>query len=274
MTSAPQQQPSPSAPQAPAQAPPQAQPPTQPQPQAQQPTFAPPPPGTDLAADLGSALQFTGKALLRNPVSYLVSGLIYSVVLGVLMVAAIVVSIMVMFGMISESVDPEVAGLREMLVFYAVFFAMMLPMIPVALLWQSGAARSAGVVLQGGRPTLGQTLVGPMRIILTALLVGVITLVGSLLLYIPGLIAAVMLFYAIPAAIKGASPIEAIKQSFALAKANLGTTIVSWLVMSVIVSFASMFVLPVLVMIPFQVLFQLGMFERLHGRELPEPAQA
>lgn len=245
-----------------------------PAPAGQGPATVVPPPGTDLASDLGAALRFAGNALLRNPVAYLVSGLLYTVVLIVLGIAAVVVAVIVLAGMVSQSPDPEQVPLRELIVFYAVFFAMMLPMIPVALLWESGAGRAAEVVVEGGRPTLGQAMVGPMRIILTALLVGVITLIGSLLFYIPGLIASVLLFFAIPASARGASPVEAIKQSVALVRANLGTTIVAWLVLSVVGSAAGMFVLPIIVAIPFYVLFQLGMFERLHGRELPDPARA
>ena len=97
---------------------------------------------------------------------------------------------------------------------------------------------------------------------------------NALLRNIPGLIASVLLFFAIPASARGASPVEAIKQSVALVRANLGTTIVAWLVLSVVGSAAGMFVLPIIVTIPFYVLFQLGMFERLQGRELPDPARA
>lgn len=246
----------------------------QPAPSAQGRAIAAPPPGTDLASDLGAALKFAGNALLRNPVAYLVSGLIYTLAITVLVFAAIVVAMIVLVSMVSQMPDPEQVPLRELLVFYAVMLGMMLPMVPVALLWESGAGRAAEVVVEGGRPTLGQALIGPMQIILTALLVGAITMIGTLLFYIPGLIASVLLFFAIPASARGASPVEAIKQSVALARANLGSTIVAWLVLSVAGSVAGMFVLPIIVAVPFYVLFQLGMFERLNGRELPEPAQA
>ena len=233
-----------------------------------------PAPGTDLSSDLGAALKFSGNALLRNPVAYLVSGLIYFVVMMLIIVAAVVVPMMVLFGMLTSTPASQESPGAEILLIYGLMLLFMLPLIPLMLLWQTGAARSAEVVLQGGRPTIGQDMVGPMRIFLTALLVGAIALIGSLLLYIPGLIASVLLFYAIPAAVKGASPVEALKQSVALVRANLGSTIVAWLVMLVISNVAGMFVLPVIVVIPFYVLFQMGMFERLNGRELPEPAQA
>lgn len=233
-----------------------------------------PAPGTDLASDLGAALKFAGNALLRNPAAYLVSGLLYFVVMMVIIVAAVVVPIMVLFGMLVNAPVTDEPPLGEILLVYALTFAFLLPLIPLMTLWQTGAARSGQMILEGGRPTIGQTMVGPMRIFLTALLVGVIAFIGALLLYIPGVIASVLLFYAIPAAARGASPVESLKQSVALARANLGTTIVAWLVLTMIGSVAGMFVLPAIVAIPFYVLFQMGMFERLKGRELPEPAQA
>ena len=109
--------------------------------------------------------------------------------------------------------------------------------------------------------------------ILTVLLYGLAVFVGMLVFYIPGVIAAVMLMYAIPASLRGASPVEAMKESFSLAKANLGTTIIAYLVLTVVTSVASMIVIPVLVLAPFTMLFQLGMYERLSGRQLAEPAQ-
>lgn len=233
-----------------------------------------PAPGTDLTSDLGAGLKFAGNALLRNPAAYLVSGAIYFVVMMLIIVAAVVVPIMVLFGMLVNAPVTDEPPLGEILLVYGLILAFMLPLIPLMTLWQAGAARSGQMILEGGRPTIGQTMVGPMRIFLTALLVGVIAFVGSLLLYIPGVIASVLLFYAIPAASRGASPVEALKQSVALARVNLGSTIVAWLVLTAIGSVAGMFVLPAIVAIPFSVLFQMGMFERLSGRELPEPAQA
>ncbi|MDN6400090.1 MAG: hypothetical protein L0K01_06495, partial [Brachybacterium sp.] len=131
-----------------------------------------------------------------------------------------------------------------------------------------------GIIREGGRPSIGQAMVGSKRVILTALLYGLVVIVGMLLLYIPGLIAGVLFMFAIPAALRGASPMEAMKESLALSKANLGTTIVSYLVIMVITSIASMIILPLLVLTPFIMLFELGMYERLSGRRLPEPARA
>ena len=231
-------------------------------------------PGTDAASDLGAALKFAGNALLRNPAAYLVSSGVYFAVLVLISIIAVVVPMVFLVGMLVETTNPESAAVGALLIFYAAVLVLMLPLAPLMWLWQTGAARAAAVVADGGRPTIGQAFVGPWRILLTVILVSAITFVGALLFYIPGLIAAVLLYYALPAAARGASPVEAVKESFEMVRANLGATLLAWLVVGAISSVASLFVLPVLLVIPFSLLLQLGMYERLKGRELVEPAQA
>ncbi|MGY5764071.1 hypothetical protein ACXET9_02575 [Brachybacterium sp. DNPG3] len=232
-----------------------------------------PKPGTDLAADLGAALSFAGRALLRNPVTYLVVGAIYFVVIMVISAGAVAAGVGYMLSQ-ADALTGDEPPIGMLLVMYAIVFGIVLLAVPVSLLWESGSGRAAEIVLEGGRPSIGQAMVGPGRIILTALLVGLITGVGTLLLYIPGLIASVLMFYAIPAAARGASPVAAVKESFALARANLGTTIVAWLILNVISSVAGGLIIGIVVALPFIILFQLGMYERISGRALPEPAMA
>lgn len=231
-------------------------------------------PGRDLGADLGAALSFTGNALLRNPLTYLISGLVFCVIYLVIGGGGLVGGFFAMFAIMGDPNPSDADGIAGILAFYGVFLVAMLLTMPFALLWQSGAARAAGIIREGGRPSIGQAMVGSKRVILTALLYGLVVIVGMLLLYIPGLIAGVLFMFAIPAALRGASPMEAMKESLALSKANLGTTIVSYLVIMVITSIASMVILPILVLTPFIMLFELGMYERLSGRRLPEPARA
>lgn len=235
-------------------------------------------PGTDLAADLGAALSFSGHALLRNPVPFLIAGLVYCVVMLVVVGGGLVAAIAVMVSRLSEmspgSSAPDELPLGEMLLFYAVFFAVALLAVPFMLLWQSGSARAAETILGGGRPTIGAAMIGPLRTLLTALLVSVVVGVGMLLCYLPGLAAAVLLMFAIPAAARGASPLAAATESVALVRANLGTSIISYLVIGVISSIAGTLIIGLIVAIPFILLFEVGLYERLNGRSLPEPARA
>jgi len=235
--------------------------------------FPKPAPGTDLGSDLGAALGFAWNALLRNWVPFLVAGLIYSVIAGVILFGGTIGGMIAMFSAI-DTTSTEAPPLGTIALFYGIILGAGLLSAPFLWLWQSGTARAAETVLDGGRPTLGQAMAGPFRIILTMLLVGVITVVGFLLLYIPGLIASVLLMFAIPAAARGASPVEAITQSISLARNNLGTTIVAYLVLGVIGSIGGSLIITVIAVVPFLVLFEIGMFERLNGRNLPEPARA
>ncbi|WP_114855486.1 hypothetical protein [Brachybacterium sp. YJGR34] len=235
------------------------------------------PPGTDLSSDLGAALRFAGTGLLRSPVPFLVAGLVYSVVMLLVIGGGVAVAMVVLFSRLQESgaLDAsETVPWTEMLLFYAVTAAIALLAVPFTILWQSGSARAAETLLEGRRPGIGQAMIGPGRVLLTALLVLVIVGVGLLLCYLPGLVAGVLLMYAIPAAARGASPLAALAESVALARANLGTTIVAWLLIGVASSIASAVVVGLVVAIPFIVLFEVGMYERLNGRHLPEPAAA
>lgn len=238
------------------------------------PGTAGPRPGEDLSADLGAALRFTANGLLRNPAAVLVSSAIHTVLLIVLMVLGMVLMFVVL-GVRSESwIDEDTLPLTDVLLSYAAFAPALLLMMVVSLLWQTGAARAAGIIRDGGRPTIGQALIGPGRVVLTALLVGLIVFVGTLLLYVPGLIAAVLLMFALPAAVRGASPGQAVKESVALVRANLGTSIVAYLVILVASSLAGTFLLPILVLMPATMLLQTGLYERLRGHTLVDPARA
>ena len=231
--------------------------------------------GTDLGADLGAALRFAGRALLRNALVLLGAGLLYSAVMAAVIAGAVTGFVVLLVGAAEAAPStPNEPTAVEILLLITMSLAIVVVAMVFGMLWQSGAARAAGVVLEGGRPSFGQALIGPGRILATALLVLVITAVGSLLLYLPGIIAAVVLMYAIPAAVRGASPVAALTESFALARANLGTTIVGYLVCMVASYLGGLIVIGIIAVIPFAILFQMGLYERLNGRQLPEPAGA
>jgi len=212
--------------------------------------------------------------MLRNPVAYLVPALVYSVLIFVIALGAVFAGGALIVAQAEAQGYASEPTFGDIALVLAVIYGIMLLALPISLLWQAGSARSGVVVLEGSRPSIGQAMIGPLRVILTALLSGAIIAVGTLLFYIPGLIASVLMFYAIPASARGTSPVEAVKESFRLATKNLGTTIVAYLVVGVISSFVGMFVLPLVILIPFFILFQLGMYERVSGRAVVEPARA
>lgn len=233
-----------------------------------------PAPGTDLASDLGASLTFASRAMLRNPVAYLVSGLVYPVLIFGFAFGGMAAAIGFFGARADQLTDSDRAAVGLILLSIGLSFVIGVLAICISAPWQSGAARAAETIRNGGRPTIGQTLIGSGRVMVTALLVLVIVQVGSLLLYVPGLIASVLLFYAVPAAVRGSSPGEAMRISVRVVKDNLGTTVVAWLVLMVAATIGIGIVVGIIVVIPFMVLFQLGLFERLNGRRLPEPARS
>lgn len=232
-------------------------------------------PGTDLGADIGAAARFAGRALLRNPLTLLGAGAIYTVLLFVVIVVGFFLAMLLMIAMIEAG--PNTGGELtpgQVIAVFAVSVGVVLVALPVAMLWQAAAARAGGVLLEGGRPSLGEALLGRGRVLLTSLLVLVLTTIGTILCYLPGIAAAVLFMYAIPASARGASPLAALKESASLVRSHLGTSVVGTALILVASYLSSMVVIGVIVTIPLTVLFQMGLYERISGREVPEPAQA
>ncbi|MFC0675952.1 hypothetical protein [Brachybacterium hainanense] len=235
-------------------------------------------PGTSLGDDIGAGFGFAWNTLRTNVAAILVPGVVYGVLMMVIVGIAIFSMIGIMVAGMSSidgtgDADGAVAA-GAMLGAYAAFFGILLLMVPVNLLWASGAYRVGGSVLELRKPTVGQGFVGPGRVILTLLLVSVGVLVGSVLFYIPGLLFALFSIFAPAAAARGASPMDAIKESFRLVKDNIGAAIVGYLVLMAISYVGGMLVVTLVVSIPLGFLFTLGLYERLSRRELPNPELA
>lgn len=233
-----------------------------------------PGPGSGPGPDLGAAASFAGKALLGAPLALLGTGALYAVLLVVVIVVAFFLALLIMIAVIEAG--PSTGGeltVGQTLLMLVVCFGVILVATPVGVLWQAGAARAGSVLLEGGRPSFGEALIGRGRVLLTAALVLVLTVIGSILFYLPGLIAAVLLLYAVPASARGASPLRAARESLGLARAHLGTTILGTLVVLAASYVGSLVVIGFVAAIPFTVLFQMALYERVNGRELPEPAR-
>ena len=70
------------------------------------------------------------------------------------------------------------------------------------------------------------------QVIIAGLIVGVITTIGFFLCIIPGVIASIMLVFTVVALLdRNLSPVDAVKTSFDLSKANFGNVFVTWLAM-------------------------------------------
>ena len=246
-------------------------------PAAQQPGR--PAPGRDLGADLSASMSWAWKTFTRNLGAFAVPAVVYGLIWASLVIAAVVVGMILMFS--AMNVDPNAAPGEGVTIDWGRYIGSMAVMYGGALVasfplifWQTGITRAGRAVIDGRRPGIGEGFSGTGRMLLTALLMTVLTVIGSLLFVIPGMIVAVLGMLAIPAAARGAGPVDAIKESVALVKANLGTAIVTLLVAGAISSAVGMTVVGVLVAMPIQMLMFEALYERLRGNELPEPAAA
>jgi uncharacterized membrane protein len=72
------------------------------------------------------------------------------------------------------------------------------------------------------------------NVVIAGLIVGIVTTIGFFLCIIPGLIASIMLMFTVVAVLdRNLSPVDAVKASFDLSKANFGNVILTWLVLIV-----------------------------------------
>lgn len=149
---------------------------------------------------------------------------------------------------------------------YAFFIALVLLFSAFV---QAAVIKVTTEVMNTGRTTFGSFFhferLG--TILLAALLVGLGTGIGSLLLYLPGLVFAFFaqftLFFVID---KGLGAIDAIKASFQLAYRNFGTAALLYLVVLVASSIGSALCgIGVLVTLPLSLLISGFVFRRLHG---------
>ncbi|MDO5662561.1 MAG: hypothetical protein Q4G40_07700 [Brachybacterium sp.] len=243
------------------------------------PTSGGPAPGTDIGSDIGAGFSFAWNGFVRNLATFLVPALVYTlVIIGGSFVIAFAAPVIMAFsfpdpGQYEPGVQPEFP-VGAFLVIMAITLVFGILIALLTMMWYSGIARAAGIVRDGGRPSIGQGFIGTGRIIATSLLVGLITFVATMVFVIPGLIAGFLLLFAIPAAASGASPGEAMRESFRLTTSKFLPSLLTVLVIGALSSVGSMVLIGMLVTVPLSVLLLLGMYERLSGRTLVDPQPA
>jgi uncharacterized membrane protein len=115
------------------------------------------------------------------------------------------------------------------------------------------------------------------NVVLASLIVGVITSIGFVLCVIPGLIASIMLMFAIIALLdRGLSAVDSIKASFDIAKANFGPVFLTWLVIVVAVIIGALLCgVGLLVALPVVSLIEVYAWRKLSGGQIaalnPQP---
>jgi uncharacterized membrane protein len=126
------------------------------------------------------------------------------------------------------------AGFVAYLVMTAIFVGLF---IVISLIAGAMLVRAALDLTEGKSLSTGTILKLPSMgpVVVTALIVGGLTLVGTILCYLPGLVVGFLLQFAMYFVLdKGLAPVEACKASFELVKNNLSNTLI-WYIVAVVV---------------------------------------
>lgn len=227
----------------------------------------------DLSATLTEMFRWSWAAFSRNVAAFLVPGAVYGVALLVLSVGAYIAWLLVL----TSSFDDTSSATLDMTPLIVATSAMVV-VIPICsaigLAWLSGTARATKIIHEGGRPTIGQGFIGSRGVVLTSLAVFVLVFLGTLLLYVPGLILSVLLMYTIPAAMRGAPTGAAMRESYDLVRANPGISIVIMLCLGAVSYVVGLTVVGLVVAQAAYLLLSFAAYELLSRRPLPEPARA
>ncbi|WP_082067842.1 hypothetical protein [Mycolicibacterium llatzerense] len=218
--------------------------------------FAPPPPGAYPPAgyqygapggaapfSVGDALSWAWNKFTKNPAPLIVSMLVYGLVVGV--IAGIVE--FSALGLAETSVSSYSADDAGFSYSYnvtslgpasiAILVLGYLVLLVVAATVSSAQYVGLLGIADGQPTTIGSFFkpryIGPM--ILLTLIVGVLVGIGSVFCVIPGLIVALFAIFAHPILVdRNLSPIDSIKASIDIVKANVGQVILVWLVAGLI----------------------------------------
>ena len=144
----------------------------------------------------------------------------------------------------------------------------------LVLLVVVGAIQSAYLAglldIANGQPVTAGSFFKPRNVgsvVIAAVIVGILTAIGNFLCVIPGLIVGILTIYTTVAIVdRNLKPIDGIKASFELAKANFVQVLLTWLLVIVIMAVGALVCgIGLLVAIPVASLFLVYSWRRLTG---------
>ena len=243
-----------------------------------QPGYGPPPGGTTPAQfNIGEAVSWAWNTFTKNAVALIVPVLIFAVVLGILGVVAGVVP--ALLGESTNNTYTDAYGNTyggTVVTYGAASYAVLAVgyiLIFVVAIYLAAALLTGCLDIADGKPVSIGSFFKPRNLgpaYLTAIVVGVGTSIGSILCIVPGLIFAFLAQFAIAYVIdRSLSPIDAIKASIATARANVGSSIISFLVQYAIVLVGELACgVGLLAAMPVALLVQVYTYRKLSGGQV------
>ncbi|ORV56405.1 hypothetical protein AWC05_10555, partial [Mycobacterium florentinum] len=157
------------------------------------------------------------------------------------------------------------ASIAVMIVGYILVF--------VAAIFMHAGLTTGALDIADGKPVSIGTFFKPRNlgpVFVVALLIAAGVVVGSILCIIPGLIFAFVTLFAIPFVVdRSLSPVEAIKASIAMTRANIGPALLSWLVQYAVVLVGELLCgVGMIVAIPVAALIQIYTYRKLSGGQV------
>jgi uncharacterized membrane protein len=165
----------------------------------------------------------------------------------------------------STTVTLGAASIAVMVIGYILIFV-------VAVFMAAGLVTGSLDIADGKPVSIGSFYkprnLGP--VLLTALLVGLGTWIGTLACIIPGLIFGFLAQFAIAFVVdRSQSPVDSVKSSIATARSNVGGALLSWLVQSAIVLVGELLCgVGLLVALPIAMLIQVYTYRKLSGGQV------
>jgi uncharacterized membrane protein len=160
--------------------------------------------------------------------AWVINTLVYALICGTPMALVIGGFYVYLFSQISKPTNPygqPPIAPEAILTFYGVFFLVGFLTLFVAAFFTGGMHKSAMKQLRGGKVELRDLFSGGntyFPILIATILIILLTLVGSMLCVVPGLLVGGGLFFTLPLIVeRKLGPVEAMKASFELTKKNI-----------------------------------------------------
>ena len=226
---------------------------------------------TDVGSLISESVSWALGAIVAAPVALLVPTVIYAALISV-ETGMMIGGFMWMMAVATDPVTGEInqAAPAGAIALMIVGFALILI---TGILWGTCAFRPARLLANRERPSFAQSILPAGMVVLMSLAVGVVTQLGFLLFVIPGLILTVLLMYALPAAADGHGFVGSFSTSAQLVRNNPAASIVMFLLIGLGSSLLSMTFIGAFVYPPIAALLLTAAYQRLSGRELPNPKQ-